>query len=33
MPHRRNASEPLPDEPDDAEDADPEMPDNTETDA
>lgn len=32
MPHHYTASDPLPDVPDAAEDADPEMPDNTETD-
>ena len=30
--YRHTASDPLPDAPDDTEDADPEMPDNTETD-
>ena len=33
MPHRYKISEPTPDVPDEAGDADPEMPDNTETDA
>lgn len=32
MFYRHTASDPLPDVPDKAEDADPEMPDNTETD-